>query len=85
MTNKIEKAYKEIFDICKGKKWQMSVPVNKERDSDCIIIDGIKFSYLDGYTKAMQDVKDNGMIKDGNVTIPLTLLNKLIEIQKEVK
>jgi len=42
MNDKIEKAYTEIFALCKGKKWRMSIPVNEEKDSDCIIIDGIK-------------------------------------------
>lgn len=42
MNDKIEKAYAEIFALCKGKKWQMSVPVNEDKDSDCVIIDGIK-------------------------------------------
>jgi hypothetical protein len=41
--NPIEKAYKHVYDLCDGERWTMRVPVDEERDSDCIIVAGLKY------------------------------------------
>ena len=39
---KIQRAREEVFGLCDGKrKWTMRVPVDRERDSDCVICDAL--------------------------------------------
>jgi hypothetical protein len=39
VLEKIEKAMGHVFELCDGTaKWTMRVPVDEDRDSDCIII-----------------------------------------------
>jgi hypothetical protein len=39
---KIKKAEQRVYDLCEGgAKWTMRVPVDENRDSDCIIMDAL--------------------------------------------
>lgn len=42
VLEKIEKAMNHVYDLCEGNaKWTMRVPVDEEKDSDCIIMDAL--------------------------------------------
>ena len=60
-----EKAYAEIFRLCNGGKWKMSIPVNETNDSDCVIISGIKAAEHAAYLRALDDVLDK--LADGHL------------------
>jgi hypothetical protein len=50
VLEKIEKAMGHVFELCDGTaKWTMRVPVDEDRDSDCIIMDA-----LDSAEKALK-------------------------------
>lgn len=40
-NDKIEKAFQEVFKLCRGKRFEMTIPV-QETDSDCVIVAGLK-------------------------------------------
>jgi len=41
-AEKIQRAREEVFGLCDGKrKWTMRVPVDRERDSDCVICEAL--------------------------------------------
>lgn len=50
MSEAIERAKQEVFRLCREGRWRMSIPVNLERDSDCLIIDGLKAGEAHAHT-----------------------------------
>lgn len=39
--DQIKKAHNMVYRLCDGAKWIMSVPVDRERDPDMVITDGL--------------------------------------------
>lgn len=37
MSEKREQAYAEVFRLCNGGRWSMTIPVNESKDSDIIL------------------------------------------------
>lgn len=69
----IQRAYDEIDNLCKGKKWQMSIPVNEAMDSDCVIIDGIKAARLAGAIEAL----DKAILAGGAAYVTIERIKQL--------
>lgn len=83
--DKLGLAHAEVTALCKGKKWQMTIPIDPERDSDTIIGGALReagIKLMDAKT-LLQKIRDNGIhmpnpVNDWELDVQLnTFLEKL--------
>lgn len=63
----VKKAMQEVFDLAAGRKrWLMRVPVDRDTDSDCILVDGIKAAFDAGQAAGVASVPYNRLCDCGS-------------------
>jgi len=68
VLEKIAKAEQHVFDLCEGRaKWTMRVPVDEEKDSDCIIMAALTAAReaIEPLNKVVEDGQADCAIESG--------------------